>query len=195
MDKKLLRLELLGLAFTAAGAYFMHGLYAATDRGLIGILFGCVNDSIWESCKTLLLPYLLWAMLELLCLGGRMRRFTVAKTVSLILLVVLFLSLCALYHTIGGTSWQTAELLFAAVSVMCAFALSYFLMRSALNLSELFPPALFLLFLLMALYFSLTPFPMKNFLFKDPTTGMYGILPRDLDYGAIALDTMYFFRG
>lgn len=195
MDKKLLRLELLGLAFTAAGAYFMSGLYAATDRGLIGILFGTVNGSIWESGKTLILPYLLWAMLELMCLGGRMRRFTVAKTASLLLLALLFLSLCALYHTIGGTATQTTKLLFAAISVVCAFALSYCLMCSSLQLSELFPPALFVLFLLMALYFSLTPFPIKHFLFEDPTTGMYGIIPRDLDYGAIALDTMYFGNG
>ena len=191
MDKKLLKLELAGLLFCAACSAFMRSVYALSGGSLPGLLFGAVNDSCWECCKTLLFSYLLWAVIEVMCLGRRVHRIAVAKTAALYALGVLYLGLCALYHGLDGKNTQAAELAFAAVSVTLAFALSYALTVSPLKVERLFAPSLFLLFLLWSLYFSLTPFPVRNYLFMDRATGMYGILPRNLDYGAVALDTIF----
>lgn len=170
--------EILGTAFVAACASFMRRLYEWSGGELIGILFGAVNGSLWESCKTLLLPYLVWSLLELLAIRLSLRRFAAAKAASLYALGVGWLMM-----RMGGLNGFAAD----SLSIGGAFALSFALYLSPVRLEELFAPALALLFLFAALYFSLTPFPPKCGIFLDPLTGMYGIIPKHFDYGATAL--------
>ena len=178
MKRKLLITELLGTAFVAACAFFMRRLYALSGGELIGILFGAVNGSLWESCKTLLLPYLIWSMLELLAVRLSLRRFAAAKAASLYALGTGWLLL-----RMGGMSCAVSD----ALSIAGAFALSFALYFAPVRLEDMFAPALVLLFLFAALYFSLTPFPPHWSVFLDPATGMYGIIPKHFDYGASAL--------
>ena len=181
MNRKLCILELLGGAFVAAGAAFMRRLFALNNGMLLGILFGAVNGSDWELTKTLLLPYLLWALLEALVLRLRFHRFTVAKTAALYLLGVVSLLL-----RLGGAGGVWADIL----PVAAALAASYAFYCSPLPLRWLFAPSLVLLFLFVSLFVSLTPFPPRFVSFCDRATGMYGLLPRCYDYGASALDTL-----
>ncbi len=168
MDRKLLFLEIAGGAFVACGSLFMRQLYTLCGGELLGILFGAVNGSMWEACKTLLLPYLLWAVLETLTLRLRVHRFTVVKALAL----------------------YTAS----AVAVAAATLWSLFLYHAGVPLRWLFAPSLVLLFLFAALYCSLTPFPPHTALFFDKATGMYGIIPRSYDCGAAALGAFFHSR-
>ncbi len=180
MDKRFLAAEIAGAAFVAACSAFMRRLYDWTDGELLGILFGSVNGSSWELCKTLLLPFLIWSLLELLTLRLPFHWFVAAKTAALYALGAGFLLLSQLT---GST----------AAGIICvpgAFALSFLLCSSSLRLRGLFAPALVLLFLFVAFYFSLTPFPPRHEFFRDRLTGMYGIIPRHFDYGAAALDAL-----
>ena len=68
MQKILMKLEIGGIFFILILSAFMQNLYSLCNRELIGVLFGSVNDSIWETAKTLLLPYAIWGMIELLCI-------------------------------------------------------------------------------------------------------------------------------
>ena len=173
MAKKIIPLECGGFLFVLAASAFMRRLYEWNNHELLGILFGAVNGSIWESCKTLLLPYLLWGLIEILAVRVSLYRFTVAKTAGLYLLGVLYLALrlCGMHGAVA-----------AVLSLAAGFAVSSALYGSNLHLRELFAPAIALLFLFVALYFSLTPFPPKTALFLDPATGMYGIIPEHLDF-------------
>lgn len=181
MDKKILAADVCGVGFVAAGSLFMQQLYGLSGHELIGILFGSVNNSIWEMCKTLLLPYLVWTVLEILSVRVSLYRFTVAKTASLYLLGATYILLRLL---------SVSQFAAAAISVCAAFALAQLLYCSPMPLRGLFAPAIVLLFLFVSLYFSLTPFPLQNEIFRDSATGMYGLIPDHLDYGAIALDAM-----
>ena len=121
-NKKYLLLEICGGLFTAAASVFMQHLYSLSGKELIGILFGAVNGSVWEACKTLLLPFFIWSLLESLIYRMSICRYTASKTISL--------------------------------------------------------------------YFALTPFAPHFKVFRDPATGLYGILPKHFDYGAFVLDSM-----
>ena len=68
MQKKLMYLEIAGILFIVIMSVFMQNLLDLSGHTLIGVMFGSVNDSIWEIEKTLLFPYLLWAGIELLCI-------------------------------------------------------------------------------------------------------------------------------
>lgn len=165
------------MGFAALAAILMRRLYAWCGGDLPGILFGAVNGSAWESCKTLLFPALLWGVLEALTLRLHWRRFAVAKTFSLYALGAVYLLL---------RPWG-AEPVACLLSLCAAVLLSWALYQSPLPLQELFPLAVCLLFLFWVLYFSLTPFPPRWSVFRDEATGMYGILPRGFDFGAAAL--------
>ena len=68
--------------------------------------------------------------------------------------------------------------------------ISYKVTLSDKNFSTYFVPSLFLLGLFLIAYFSFTVFPPHMGLFKDETTGFYGILPNYVDKGAAVLNNL-----
>ena len=184
--KYLTELEMGGILFCFLVSVLMKQLYALTDGHLIGVLFGAVNNSVWEQTKTLLLPYLLWGLLELLSVQPSMKRLTAAKTLSLYLLGGLFCGGGLLLRPCGAAANTAFSL--AAVTFCSLFSL--WLYRSPLYLKNLFAPCVLLLFLFVSLYFSFTPFPPQLALFRDDETGMFGIIPIYMDKGAVILDAL-----
>lgn len=185
-SKALILMEAIGVFFVLICSFFMSKLNGLCGGNLIGMMFGSVNQSIWESCKTLLLPYLLWGLIELLSLSPHMHRFTAVKTVTLFFLGVTYIGLRLIF------GYDKPSVFVAVICVAISFTLSFFLYISKYDLSSLFPPSVFLLFLFWALYFSFTPFPPQNIIFRDPQTGIYGIIPSHYDLGASALDAIYY---
>lgn len=186
MHKKWLYAESLGLLFTMTGFWLMRQLYHLTHYGLSGVLFGCVNHSVWESAKALLLPYLVWAGIELLCLGKSMRHLCVAKTAALWCIVIVFSGL-SLLTAQTGIPLAASDWLCAGAATVAATAVSLWLTVTGLPCVQWFPVALCLLFLLLACYFSFTPFPPHHALFADRLSGQYGIPPIGYDFGADVL--------
>lgn len=190
LRKNLTKMEIGGILFCLAASFFMRNLYNLCGGDLIGVLFGSVNDSVWEVCKTVLLPYLIWGMIELLSLQPSMHKLAAAKTLSLCLLAFIILAGGGILKILGLGTQNPAFTVVCAIALCIASAFSLRLYFSEINLHALFAPCLFLLFLFLAFYFSLTPFPIKNFLFEDSSTGLYGIIPTYIDRGAIVLDTI-----
>ena len=184
--KTLIITESIGVFFVLICSVFMSKLNSLCDGNLVGMMFGSVNQSIWESCKTLLLPYLIWGAIELLSLSPRMHRFTVAKTITLFFLGITYISVRLIY------GYDKPCIFAAVICVIAAFTMSFFLYKSKYDLTSLFPVSVFLLFLFWAIYFSFTPFPPKNLIFLDPQTGIYGIIPAHFDLGAAELDAIYY---
>lgn len=184
--KYLTELEMGGILFCFLVSILMKQLYALTDGHLIGVLFGAVNNSVWEQTKTLLLPYLLWGLLELLSVQPSMKRLTAAKTLSLYLLGGLLCGGGLLLRPCGAA----ANTAFSLAAVTFCSLFSQWLYRSPLYLKNLFAPCVLLLFLFVSLYFSFTPFPPQLALFRDDETGMFGIIPIYMDKGAVILDAL-----
>lgn len=191
VQKKLLRLELAGMLFVVVSSVFLQNLYEISDRMVIGIMFGSVNDSIWEIEKTLLLPYLVWMLIEIMCVRVPFRKFIVAKTISLWCFAVTYSAICLLYSLFGEKSHMLPEFIAAIICTVLAFYLSYKLTLSQKELHNLYYPAFFMLLLFAAFYCSFTPFPPQLSLFQDRTTGLYGIIPENFDIGAVYLDSIF----
>lgn len=192
MQKTLLKLEIGGIFFILVLSVFMQNLYSLCNRELIGVLFGSVNDSIWETTKTLLLPYAIWGMIELLCIRSPFRKFVTAKVISLYYLGISYIILNLIFTLFGFENDFLINFTSAIFCISTSLFLSYKLIFSKYKLENLFYPAFFMLMLFVAFYFSLTPFPPKMYIFKDRATSLYGIIPKNIDAGAIVLDTMYY---
>lgn len=192
MQKKIIRLEIAGIFFVLILSVFMQNLHSLCGRELIGVLFGSVNDSIWESAKTLLLPYALWGMIELLCARPPFRRFVVSKIISLYYLAVSYILLCLIFTIFGSEGDFLLEFTAAIFGICTSLFLSYRLLLSGLKLEPLFLPSFFMFLFFIALYSSFTPFPPKMYIFMDRATRLYGITPEHIDAGAVALDAVYY---
>ena len=188
MQKKFLKAEIGGILFVIAFSVFLQNLHSLCNRELIGIIFGSVNNSIWEICKTLLMPYLIWSMLELIAFKPAFRKFVVSKIISLYFLAVSYILLCLIL----SSSDYMLKFTFSLVCVSTASFISFKLLYSHLKIDFLFYPAFFLFLLFIALYCSFTPFPPKCSIFIDEATSLYGIIPKHIDKGAIVLDTIYY---
>lgn len=193
MKDRLKKFEIAGILFVIILSIFLQNLFNLTDRNLIGVMFGSVNNSIWEFTKTLLLPYFLWSMIELLSVRTPFRRFVVSKTVSLYFLGLSYILITLVTNLLGLCTNALPELVASAVCVAMAQFLSMRLIRSNFNTQNLYYPSIFLLLLFIALFLSFTVFPPEMYIFKDRDTGLYGIIPEYIDKGAIALDTFYGF--
>lgn len=193
MKDRLKKFEIAGILFVIILSIFLQNLFNLTDRNLIGVMFGSVNNSIWEFTKTLLLPYFLWSMIELLSVRTPFRRFVVSKTVSLYFLGLSYILITLVTNLLGLCTNALPELVASAACVAMAQFLSMRLIRSNFNTQNLYYPSIFLLLLFIALFLSFTVFPPEMYIFKDRDTGLYGIIPEYIDKGAIALDTFYGF--
>ena len=191
MQKKLMYLEICGILFIVVMSIFMQNLYELSGHTLIGIMFGSVNDSIWEIEKTLLFPYLIWAGVELLCIRVPFRKFIVAKTISLWLFGFAYAAVCLIFSLAGAQSHFLPEFTAALICCTLAFFVSYRLTTGGTNCETLFYPAFFMLLLFVVLYCSLTPFPVHTYLFMDRGTQLYGIIPENFDKGALYLDSFF----
>ena len=74
------------------------------------------------------------------------------------------------------------------IFVALAQYISFRLATSDNSLGDYFAVALMLIMLYFVMFFSFTLFPPKIDLFKDPVTGMYGIINENVDLGAVFLD-------
>lgn len=191
MQKKFFKLEIAGIFFVTAISVFLQNLYDLCGCTLLGVMFGCVNDSIWETEKTLLLPYIIWSIIEILCLRVPFKKFVVSKVISLWSFSAVYALLCLLFSLTKPENYTLPEFAAALVCIVLSFFISYRLTFSDKKLEALFVPSLFMLLLFIALYCSFTPFPPNLYLFMDRATGLYGIIPDNFDTGAVYLDSVF----
>ena len=192
MQKILMKLEIEGLFFTIVMSVFLQNLYALCNREVIGVIFGSVNDSIWEITKTVLFSYLIWSVFEILSIRMPFKRFVTVKVITLYILGISYILVSLVLSGFDATAHSLSD--FASAIVCTGFAgfLTLRLMFSRFEIQNHFAIAFFLLLLFGAVYCSFTPFPPHTFIFMDRTNGLYGIIPKYLDSGAIALDTLYY---
>lgn len=184
MDNRLKRLETVGVFFVFICGTLLHFLYDWSNGSMLGVLFGSVNESVWEHIKIFAMPYIVWGVIELAFSIPYFRQFVVAKVLGLYLLCGLIIGFFYLYTMILGKHVLFIDIISVFLWIAIAHIFSYRATTSYKDLRHLFPLCLGLLFLFSAMYFSFTAVPPHIELFKDPVTGMYGIIPENIDVGA-----------
>lgn len=187
MPEKIIRFEIMGVLFVIAVSVFMQNLYNLSGHSVLGIMFGSVNDSIWEICKTLLLPYAVWTLFEVICVKPKFHRFVSARIITIYLLALVFITLSLLFSATDAQNHMMPEFIAAIVSTAVASSASLIMYNRLEKLGDFFAPIFCLLLLFAALYCSLTVFPPHTYIFMDRATGTYGIIPDYIDLGAFAL--------
>ena len=178
--KSFMYLELCGIPFIFACGIFLSFLYEITDGSVIGIVFGSVNNSIWENVKLFSLPFVVWGVIELAFSIPYFRQFVVAKVFALYFQSTLIIVFFSFFREL---SYRKISLIICISQLM-----SYRLPSGERDLRGIFAVALGFLFLYGAMYFCFSVVPPHTELFRDPITDMYGIIPSNIDIGAYIMN-------
>ena len=191
MNTKYFRnLEIVGVFLVFGLATLLHFIYDLTDGSVFSILFGAINESVWENTKIFLIAYAIWALIELLVSNVYFKPFVVGKVLSLYFLGAFIIVFHYLFALIFGKSIVWIDVTIGFLGVLLSQIMSYKLVVGDKDLKPYFVPSLFLLGLFLVGYFSFSVFPPHIELFRDETTGFYGILPDYADQSETVMNNL-----
>lgn len=164
--------QLAGFGATALGGTLLHFVYDWTNQSALAALVSAVNESTWEHMKLLLVPMVLFAVLE--------RRFfpEVADfwCVKLSGMLAGLITIPVLFYTGNGAfgktpDWVNILIFFVAAAVAYALETARFRRRRRCRYPKLAAAAIVLLLLMFVGFTFVTP---RIPLFRDPITGTFG---------------------
>lgn len=192
MSEKLFkRLEIAGGAVTFAVASFLHFLYDLTGGSIVGALFGAVNESVWEHLKIFSIAYIVWAITELLWAKPPIKKFVWAKALGLYAMCISIALFFFTYTMFTGKPILVLDLASGIVFSVLGHFISYKVTLMDSNQGQYFYTGVMLIFLAIIMILCFSFYPPQSVLFKDPVTGLYGILPKAADKGAVFLNTIH----
>ena len=177
MDKKSIAVsETAGAVVIYCTAVFLHFVYPLSNGSALSILFGAVNESIWEHAKIFSAAYIGWSLLQLIWLKVHFRQYVTAKCIGLYALMGLVIGSYYAYVAFTDRNIVWIDILSSLLAVIAVQAMTYYLETGENKLKDYFAPALMLLMLYYLMFFSFTIFPPKTELFRDPVSGGFGIM-------------------
>ena len=176
MRKRLFFWELAGFLFTSAVGSLLHFVYEWSGGSLAAAVVSAVNESTWEHMKLLFVPMFLFSVVQACVLGKNYPNFLAVRAVSIVTGLTL---IPVLYYTYTGVWGQMRD--WANIAVFFLAALGAFLLdASLLRRNRLSSPwqqvlGLIVLWALAFCFVWCTFRPPHIALWRDPTTGTYGI--------------------
>ncbi len=162
-----------GLAISILGS-ILHFTYVWSGRNKLMAVFAAVNESTWEHIKLALSGIFLCTLVDVWWLGDN-PNYWFAKSMSflapVITIPVLFYGYRAILKVKSCLPIDIA-IFFVASFVSSAVFVRMLNLRPLGEVGEIV--SIVISVVVLAMYLSLTRFPMHNFLFRDPITGKYG---------------------
>ena len=174
MQKRLLRWELIGFAFTGAVGTLLHFVYEWTGGNPLIAAFCAVNESTWEHMKLLAVPWIRWTAVTILM--ERRADCAAPRAAGLLTGLILIPALFYTYTGICGKSVDVVNVLIFQAAVLAAWLVSRGLQRRGSLSAPLWPVLGILVQLGAAAVFAVwTVNPPELPLFVDPTNGTRGV--------------------
>lgn len=183
IKKYFYKMEIIGVFFSLVLSVVLHYTYNISNGSVWSIMFGAVNESLWEHIKIITFPYLVWAFVEVAIAKPYFKQFVVSKIIGIYGLGVCVLIFYYAYSTAIGCNILWVDITSVVVFNVLAYVASYKITLSSVKFKIWYNFALALLFLYFCMYFWFTVSPPKNPIFLDNVTGEYGIYARSaLDF-------------
>lgn len=170
--------EAAGCVVIYCVAVLLHFAYPLSGGAALSIVFGAVNESVWEHTKIFAAPYIGWALMQLCWLKSPFRQYVVSKVIGLYVMASMIIGSSHLLSLFTEQNIFLLDIAASLIAVLTVQALSYRLETAENRLSDYFYPALMLLTLYYLMFFSFTIFPPKTELFRDPVGGGFGIVEK-----------------
>lgn len=172
---KLGKIERMGVLFTFVLGGLLKLSFVWSGGAVWSILFGAVNDSIWENLKVFALPYLLWSVFELMMVRASIRRMVVSKFIGVAAFSACFIGLSYLCRLLFGGISAIALIIVSFVLIGLCHLLSFVLLTGKARLERWFCVSAFCMVLFFVMFLTFTLHPPKSDLFYDGVQGLYGM--------------------
>lgn len=176
MNSKILKFEILGIAFISLAGSLLHFAFNLLNRFWLAGVFSAVNESTWEHLKLAVIPALAWAFLESRIFKGKANNFLCAKASGIYLTPILIAVFFYSYTIILGYNLLVFDISIFVLAVAIGQMASYKIMTLP-EFSQRFNAISFLsLIIFLSAFAVFTFYPPRIFLFQDPISGQYGII-------------------
>ena len=175
MNKKTLKLEVIGFIFSAVLGTLMHFIYEWLNNNSIIGLFCPVNESPFEHLKLLFFPFLIWTFIETIKLSQDKFNVYFAKLIGVV--SGMFFTLAVFYISKGmfGKNFEFVNIASFFIGILAAYIISYYIIKSSKG-NGLINGISFALLMIIAIGFMfLTYFPVHIPFFKDSQDNTFGI--------------------
>ena len=163
-------MTVIGIVLICIVGTLLHFVYEWSHHNKIVAIFAAVNESTWEHIKICMTPTILWSLLYI----GK-PNYIIALALSLLTIIIVIPMLFYTYTAFTKKSILFIDVICFYVTVITSqLVFHYFIDMS--NLTSIYTYlSIGLLVIEFVLYFTLTYFPPKNFIFKDPITHKYSL--------------------
>ncbi len=175
-SSKLLKVEMIGILFCFILGTLLHFIYGWSGKNLFVASFSAVNESVWEHLKLVFYPMLLMAIIEYFFVKKISNNYIEAKTIGIFVAMSFIVVSFFTYTGILGTNFFIIDILIFIISIILGEWSSYRLMKrkkESTTQSKILA-SLIMIFLLIC-FIVCTYYTPKVNLFRDFTTGTYGV--------------------
>ncbi len=161
---------IIGIIIIGLFGTLLHFTYELSHHNKGVAIFSAVNESTWEHIKICMTPTILWSLLYI-CKPN----YIIALSLTLLTIIVLIPILFYTYTAFTKKSMLVIDVICFYVTVITSqLVFKYFIDLN--TLPSIYTYLSIILFVIeMICYFTFTYYPFKNFIFKDPITGKYGL--------------------
>lgn len=170
------QIQIVGTLFTLILGTLLHFTYAWSGENKIISIFSATNESTWEHLKLLVMPIILFGIIEYFTYGRHVQNFIPVKVISILLGMLAIVVSFYTYVGVVGQHFLWADIGTFVIGVIVAYWFSshflsteYFSSDFFINLGWIGLIIIFLAFVIFTFY------PPHIGLFLDPVTNSYGI--------------------
>lgn len=152
----------------------LHFTYEWSGNNQFIASFSAVNESTWEHLKLLFFPMLLTTIIEFFYLEKSCPNYWCARLFGILTAILFTIVFFYTYTGIIGTNFAFIDISIFFVAVILGELVSYKVLVSSFDCNS--SVALVGIILLLACFIIFTYFTPEIGLFKDPVTGLFGII-------------------
>lgn len=175
-SNKLIKIELIAILFSLILGTLLHFTYEWSGENVFVGSFSAVNESVWEHLKLVFYPMLIAMIIEYFLVKDVANNYVEAKTIGIFTAMSFIVIVFFTYSGIIGTSIIVIDILLFIISIILGEYVAYRLMKredESTVTTEVLSIVIIIFLLLCFVIFTYLP-PEVN-LFRDVTTGVYGI--------------------
>ncbi len=165
---------IISFLFISIFGTISHFIYEWSNNNKIAAIFFPVNESVWEHIKMLITPTIIWLLILLPYLYNN-PNYIFASMITLLSEIILIPLLFYSYTFFTKKAILIIDILSFYLIIFISIVLFYLIIKA--NPVSLIVSCISLLIIIkiLILYLTLTKYPLKCFLFKDPITKKYGL--------------------
>lgn len=173
---KLLKIEIIVTIVCLFLGTLLHFTYQWSGENGFIASFSAVNESVWEHLKLVFYPMFLMAIIEYFFVKKISNNYIEAKTIGIFSAISFIVVSFFTYTGIIGTNFLLIDILIFMISIILGEAISYKLMKrkNESTIQSKILASIITIFLLIC-FIVCTYYTPKVNLFRDFTTGVYGM--------------------